>query len=372
MKFFTIAVAAFVACTEAAAIYTPVGNSVQVKVKKDAEPITSFKGPSTNAVLFERGFPNITIPIEQLNKAIADLLSGNIIGSAVDFAELLATLGIDAVQAAEFGLHEGETLLGFVAQLGSIITHEASALQSATKRDKVDISTRDFPNITIPIELLNKAISDLLNYNIVGSAIDFGQLLATLGIDAAEAAAFGLQEGGTLLGYVAQLGSIITHEASLLQLRKRDSFPDINIPVELLNQAISELLNGSFGSSVIDFGKLLATLGIDAVQAAEFGLHEGETLLQYVGQLGQIIASVSGILKRDSFPDVNIPVAQLNQAIADLLNGDFGTSVIDFAKLLATLGIDAAQAAAFGLQEGGTLLGYVGQIARIIASLVGA
>ncbi|KAI5954378.1 hypothetical protein KGF54_002153 [Candida jiufengensis] len=374
MKFFTIAVAAFAVSTEAAAIYSPIGKSVEVQAKRDAD-LVSFKTPSQNIVLAERSFINSTITtIDQITKAIDDLLQGNFLGSAVDFGQLLITLGIDAAEAAEWGLHEGENALEIIAQLGNVIAGQAAG---STKRDVV-LGDRDV--ITTTIAQITKAISDLLQGNLVGSAVDFGQLLVTLGIDAAQAAEWGIHEGENALEIIAQLGNVIAGQATGSSKRDvvlggRDFVNSTITTIAQITKAISDLLEGNFLGSAVDFGQLLITLGIDAAEAAEWGLHEGENALEIIAQLGNVIAGqAAGSTKRDvvlaerDFVNSTITtIAQITKAISDLLEGNFLGSAVNFGQLLITLGIDAAEAAEWGLHEGENALEIIAQLGNVIA-----
>ena len=93
--------------------------------------------------------------------------------------------------------------------------------------------------------------------------------------------------------YIAKIGEIIAAEVAA-GLGKRDLSSIIQsaaIPLEALHQALSDLLSGKIGSSAEDFAKLLKILGIDAATAAEYGLKAGETVLQYIAKIGEIIAA---------------------------------------------------------------------------------
>ncbi|CAL1187851.1 unnamed protein product [Candida parapsilosis] len=313
------------------------------------------------------------IPLEALNQALSDLLSGKIGSSAEDFAKLLKILGIDAATAAEYGLKAGETVLQYIAKIGEIIAAEVAA--GLGKRDLSSI----IQSAAIPLEALHQALSDLLSGKIGSSAEDFAKLLKILGIDAATAAEYGLKAGETVLQYIAKIGEIIAAEVAA-GLGKRDLSSIIQsaaIPLEALHQALSDLLSGKIGSSAEDFAKLLKILGIDAATAAEYGLKAGETVLQYIAKIGEIIAAevAAGLGKRDLSSIIQsaaIPLEALHQALSDLLSGKIGSSAEDFAKLLKILGIDAATAAEYGLKAGETVSEYIAKIGEIIAAEVAA
>ncbi|KAI5949159.1 hypothetical protein KGF57_004757 [Candida theae] len=254
---------------------------------------------------------------------------------------------------------------------------QAAAIYTPSAAD-TSISARDSDNLVsgIPLSTILEVEAGLVKGTLSSKGSAYVQLLNVLGINATYAATLGFHEGESTADVFKTLANLISVQVSVGPSEKRDlpTVPTPSIPVDALKQAIQDLLSGKIGSSAEDFAKLLTILGIDAATAATYKLNQGESVLQYIAQLGQLLASkvLGGVSKRDlpTVPTPSIPVDALKQAIQDLLSGKIGSSAEDFAKLLTILGIDAATAATYKLNQGESVLQYIAQLGQLLASEV--
>lgn len=174
----------------------------------------------------------------------------------------------------------------------------AASTQAATIPSNADalVLARDSNKrvFEIPLDAIFEAEAGLVNGTFSTSASGYTQFLNVLGINATYASKLGFYEGESTNDVFKTFAKLIGVQILGGPLEKRDLSSIIQsaaIPLQALNQALSDLLSGKVGSSAEDFAKLLKILGIDAATAAEYGLKEGETVLQYIEQIGKIIAA---------------------------------------------------------------------------------
>lgn len=145
----------------------------------------------------------------------------------------------------------------------------------------------------IPLDAIFEAEAGLVNGTFSTSASGYAQFLNVLGINATYASKLGFMKVSLPMMFSkhlpnwSELKSWVDHWKERLVI----NYPISCYSLQALNQAISDLLSGKIGNSAEDFAKLLKILGIDAATAAEYGLKQGETVLQYIEQIGIIIAA---------------------------------------------------------------------------------
>ncbi|KAI5952407.1 hypothetical protein KGF54_003274 [Candida jiufengensis] len=131
MRFLTVAVA-LIATTQAAAITSPIGNSIVIPTKKDSEPEPEsviYDIESNQLQLNKRDNLTDSINITKVQEAIYEILHGNFTNATDAFNQLLQTLGINQSEADKLGLNSGLGWLVLLETLGALLYNGTSALK---------------------------------------------------------------------------------------------------------------------------------------------------------------------------------------------------------------------------------------------------